>query len=69
MKKADTIIAANTAPQGLAGYCACGAALYNPVKEEHLGLSLTLRWEIQCPGCGERVTIDNPRFLAKAGRK
>ena len=66
MANSISIIAGNTAPGSLAGYCPqCGKALHNPSAKEHKGLSMTLRWEISCPNrkCGARVTVENPRYL------
>jgi len=61
-----SITASNTAPKALAGRCPrCGSPLYNPAKEEHMGLSLTMRWWIKCPGCGRNVTVENPRFMRR----
>ncbi|MBW2562255.1 MAG: hypothetical protein JRE40_15575 [Deltaproteobacteria bacterium] len=58
-----SIVASNTAPKALAGRCPrCGTQLFNPPK---MGLSMTLRWVISCPGCGANVTVENPRFITR----
>lgn len=58
-----TLIAQSTSPKGRAGWCPdCGGNLYNPSMQEHLGLSMTVRWEAECAGCGAKITVENPRF-------
>ncbi len=62
--KTETIIALNSSPGALAGNCPkCGAELHNPTRQEHIGLSVSLRWEVTCGGCGAKILIENPRFL------
>lgn len=41
----------------------CGAPLHNPSKEQIGNLSMSLRWEVDCPECGTRVVVENPRFI------
>jgi len=63
MSKHYSIIA-STSPKGTAGLCPSrGSRLSNPGREEHQGLSMTLRWTVGCPGCGPRVTVETPRYL------
>ena len=64
MSKTRSIIAGSTSPKGIASKCpGCGHDLINPSMREHPGLSMTLRWVIACPGCGAKVTVENPRYL------
>lgn len=57
------IIAQTSSPRGVAGNCpSCATTLYNPSMDQHRGLSMTLRWEIRCSGCGAKVLVENPRF-------
>lgn len=58
-----TIIARNTAPKAVAGSCPdCGSELHNPGMDQHIGLSMTVRWRIKCSGCGRVVIVENPRY-------
>lgn len=62
-----SITALSSSPGALAGGCPkCGAELHNPTGR---GLSMTLRWEVACGGCGAKVMIQNPRFLNEGDGK
>ena len=61
-KKPLTILANTVTYKMPVGKCpGCGAILHNPSREERIGLSMTIRWGVTCPGCGAQVTVENPR--------